>query len=808
MISEEYIEPFRQGLFSGQYNLLLGSGVSLDSTDRYGSALKSVSTLTKELCLLKGLDSSTKLQRISLLLEPHEIDKYLTKPYSNSRPGETVKRLTSFVWRSIYTFNIDDALEAAYESSDRSKQKVESLNYDALFKTQPSKEHLSLVHLHGFVREPEKGYVFSTSQYAQVTRGMCAWMHVLSELIASEPFIISGTSLDESDLEFYLSGRTSNSARANRGPSFLVEPYPNKITDIICRQHGLILVKSTLAEFLKWISERLGHAPSVAQLTIPSLDGIFRAKPIVEEQLKFFSCFDLVTPVMPNPEGDVPAFYFGKLPRWSDLETSIDIPSDDERSLFAKARNWLSGDDNTTKILNVNAETGSGKSTIIRRVGYDLTKEGFVVFCLNFNEAIDSDNASYILSLIHRPTAIIIDGLADHAPSLRSVIANVRLQIPLVIISADRDYRYGHIDRVLGDLNMENIGISMWKVDAYEKLINILHRVGLLSNQDAVHTPRVFAAGLIKDPVAIAMCRAINNFRPLEAIINSLWRDSNTAARHSYAVVALVAYCYPGGVFYPILEKAYHNSNIKEQLDFYCPLPLSYMDEDYIIPLHPIVAERLLHMLSRDKQVFLLEVFSTLANALAPYVNRGTIIARTPESKLAARLFSADKVVRPLLGEYASDFFLHAREAWQWNSRYWEQRALLTQSSDLDLAIQYARHAVAIEAHPFPWTTLASLLTKKLEIVVNGYDAIYSEVIDILLKVIKFESESRSWKPTPHPYSIVFHATESFLNKGGRIMSSRREWIEKNIEYCSKVFSRDETLNNCGDRILEILRKI
>ncbi len=153
MISEEYIEPFRQGLFSGQYNLLLGSGVSLDSTDRYGSTLKSVSTLTKELCLLKGLDPSTKLQRISLLLEPHEIDKYLTKPYSNSRPGETVKRLTSFVWRSIYTFNIDDALEAAYESSDRSKQKVESLNYDALFKTQPSKEHLSLVHLHGFVRE-------------------------------------------------------------------------------------------------------------------------------------------------------------------------------------------------------------------------------------------------------------------------------------------------------------------------------------------------------------------------------------------------------------------------------------------------------------------------------------------------------------------------------------------------------------------------------------------------------------------------------------------------------------------------------
>ena len=195
MLSDDQLEALRPSLFSGHYNLLLGSGVSLDSTDRFGNPLKSASDLTVELCNLKGVKATTSLSRVSSLLDSKETEKYLTQPYFGCRPGESLRRLTSFVWKAAFTFNIDDALEGAYERVTHPKQVIESLNFETAYKTAWTKKDLQIIHLHGFTREPDKGYIFSTNDYSRVTRGLNAWMHVLSELLASEPFIIAGTSL-------------------------------------------------------------------------------------------------------------------------------------------------------------------------------------------------------------------------------------------------------------------------------------------------------------------------------------------------------------------------------------------------------------------------------------------------------------------------------------------------------------------------------------------------------------------------------------------------------------------------------------
>ena len=806
MIKAEHLEQLRHTLFTGQYNLLLGSGISLDSFDKKDNPLKSARDLNEELCKLKGLDSGTRLQRVSLLLDEKEIDSHLTQPYLGCRAGATVKKLTSLVWKNIFTFNIDDALEAAYESNKNTKQKIESLNFDTLFKTQPNKATTSIIHLHGYVRESDKGYVFSSVQYGRVTRSMCAWMHALSNMMASESFIISGTSLDEPDLEFYLAGRSPSSGNSKRGPSFLVEPYPNKLTEALCKDHNLVLVKATLLDFMNWITEQIGDAPTVTQLTVPSIDGIFRAKPIVEDQLNFFECFELVRPSSPNPDGDVPYFYLGKNPRWSDFESSVDVPSDDERRVSAIARNWLGGAEIGTKIINICGEAGDGKSTALRRAGYDLAKEGHVVLCLNQNSPIDPKNVASVLSLANRPIALLIDGLADNAPQFREAISAINIQKPIVIISADRDYRKSHLDRLIGDLNIDYIDITPWSIDSYEKLIDKLHNVALLANSEAVYHPRQFASRLMGDTVAIATCRALNNFNPLEKIVRSLWGDADKDARRSYATAALAEHCYAGGVRYAILDGAYRNPNLDFQLEEYCPLPLTYVDnDDYVVPLHPSVADRLLKMLAREKVDILLEVFCSLSKSLSPYVNRNTTIARTPESKLAARLFSAEKVVRPLLGTAAKDFYDQTHDDWRWNSRFWEQRAILTQTDNIDLAIQYARHAVAIEDHPFPWTTLASLLFKKLITTKTGQRSLFDEIFELLTKIIRFESESKSLRPTPHPYSILLDSTAYYLSNGGIIAPKGKDWIANQISFCNQKFSRDTSITSKAESLSKLM---
>lgn len=72
MLSHELIDSFKSSLFAGQYNLLLGSGISLDSLDKNGKNLKSASDLTKQLCEIKGVDINTPLSRVSLLLDADE----------------------------------------------------------------------------------------------------------------------------------------------------------------------------------------------------------------------------------------------------------------------------------------------------------------------------------------------------------------------------------------------------------------------------------------------------------------------------------------------------------------------------------------------------------------------------------------------------------------------------------------------------------------------------------------------------------------------------------------------------------------
>lgn len=767
----------------------------MDSTNGAGKSLKSAGVLANELSTLKGLDPNTPLSRVSMMLDDREIDKYVTQPYSSCRAGETVKRITSFIWKTAFTFNIDDALEAAYETTVHPKQQLESINFDENYKTPKDKSQLLAVHLHGFTRQSEKKYVFSSTEYARVTRGMNAWMHVLSELIASEPFIISGTSLNEPDLDYYLAGRTDASARTNRGPSILVEPYPDKLTELLCQRHGLILVKAKLGDFLGWLTEKLGRSPSVGELTIPSVQGIFSPRFTPEKQIVFFSDFELVRRATSNPEGDISPFHFGKTPRWSDLESLCDIPTTDEQRLGAKVRNWLANGGTNAKLICLLAEAGAGKTTILRRTAYELCKEGQIVFLLTANAAIDAENVLQMLSEINHPVTIVVDGLAAHSPSLRTIMTQLVAKKPVAFICADRDYRRNHIDRVIGDLNIEYEKVDNWDRDRYELLIEKLFRLGLLAQHDSVHHPKKFAGELANDTVAIATCRALNNFKPLETIVRSVWRDATADDKRSYAIAALAEHCYDGGIYYPILEKAHPNNFLRNQMKLVCPLPLTYADDsDYVYALHPVVADRLLTMLGREKPEWLLEIFSSLANALAPHVNRKTTISRTPEARLAARLFSSEKVVRPLLGGHADSFYEKTQPAWKWNPRYWEQRALLTQTSDIDLAIQYARHAVAIEEHPFPWTTLASLLVKKLDAIQTGHASIFEEVVDLLQMVVRHERASKAWRPTPHPYTVLFHAVSIYLNFDGKLSPKVTEWLFQQMEYCKNTFARDKTL--------------
>lgn len=575
MLPPEVFSEFRSSLHAGHYNLLLGSGVSLDSMDSKGEKLISAAALAEVLCGLKKAKAGTSLARVANALTKEEVKEHLTDRYKKSSPGKTVGLITNFVWRQIFTFNIDDALEAAYAKNKHSRQKNEPLNYHENYRTTLNKGTVYSVHLHGFVGDSEAGYVFSTSDYARVTRGLNPWMHVLSELLSSEPFIISGTSLNESDLDFYLSGRNESSPRANRGPSILVEPFPDALTQSDCERYGLILVKSTMSEFLEWVVKEFGSSPTVDELVVPQNDNIFRPALTRIERISFFSSLKIIRAVSREANPERSAFLYGQPPGWSDLESSLDVLGSNDARLIEDLDNFFNSSASGLRILCAVGGAGSGKTTAIKRSAYDYVKRGMLVLWLGGRSSANIDIILKGLSSIDVPYVLVVDNLADHIALVRSVFHKIKMRNKVVILSGERSYRRQYMDRSISDLPIKFINIKDWSKNEHLRLIERYRQFGLVGDPAVVRSPQRFSIKLVGDSVAVATCRIMNDFKPLDGIIASLVGESNNNDVMSYAIAALSEYCYSAGVQYPILNRAWDNPRLEDQIAYDCALPLA-----------------------------------------------------------------------------------------------------------------------------------------------------------------------------------------------------------------------------------------
>jgi hypothetical protein len=208
-------------------------------------------------------------------------------------------------------------------------------------------------------------------------------------------------------------------------------------------------------------------------------------------------------------------------------------------------------------------------------------------------------------------------------------------------------------------------------------------RFRLVGDSFATKSPQDFAAQIHKEPVAIQVCRILNDFRPLERIVESLWLASQNEDRLPYLCVALAQYCYSAGVRYSILQAIMGPMKPIGKLMAQVPLRLaeSAVQDDFVVAMNATLAERVLRRVADRENDILSVAFKGLAGALAPHVNRKAVMRRSPEARLAGRLFDADKVVKTLLGSSAEDFYVCVQKLWEWNSRYWEQRALLKAES-------------------------------------------------------------------------------------------------------------------------------
>jgi len=207
-------------IYAGEYQLLAGAGISLDSVNINGENLLSGRELEGLIKNVKGVDGDYRLNDLYELLDEREVELFLTKGFTVYEPGKTTMKILNLPWRRIWTLNIDDALE---RGCDAAGIDYKSINFNDIYSDVLPGE-LQIVHLHGFVGRSGDGYVFSLGEYSRILHTPRPWFEILAESISTEPFIICGTNFNEFDIEYYL-GFMKDSIRPEAiPPSVYVNP--------------------------------------------------------------------------------------------------------------------------------------------------------------------------------------------------------------------------------------------------------------------------------------------------------------------------------------------------------------------------------------------------------------------------------------------------------------------------------------------------------------------------------------------------------------------------------------------------------
>ncbi|SFR81558.1 SIR2 family protein [Sphingomonas jatrophae] len=805
MFSSEQNERLIRDVRTGRYSLLVGAGASYGGFNRDGIPLPLGGTYAAELADHKKVPTSTPLQRVFALLGEDERQTLVIDRFSGCTPSDALKALPSFVWKRVFSLNIDDALQAAYETPKRLQDQI-TRNYRDAYEDDPSLASVPIIHLHGWVGKAEDGFIFSRDEYLRQLHHHNPWMVVLAESLPVDPFIIMGTALDEFDLEYYMSMRTPTTARPDRGPSILVTTSDNAITRHDCAKYGLELFLGTSTDFMLALNRLVADRPTPIGLIPETSRALFPATLSAKDLATFATDFTRV-PSAAEPNIDDPSFLLGRAPSWSDLVSQLDVAREQTSAIVTLVQNLLVAEKDRPSLVYLKDDPGGGKTTILRRLAFEFSRLSVPVLICSALGRIEPKFTASMIDLIDGPLVIIVDNFADQVHSIADTI-QILEKTDLVFVAAERVYRDRYIMQALHGVSVtrrNGLRLVQRETDA---LFQNYSDAGFLGDRSAPRDIDRFSGALTSEPIAVACCRIMNDFRPLDGIIRSLLEQHNSTEKKRYLIAALAQFCINGGLRESILVSASGAIGLTNQLRSSHHLPLAVTEEvggsRFIAPLNATIGQRALTIVATDNIELLLDVFIALANSIAPRVNRAAIRRRSPEARLAGRLFDFDEVAEKFLGPSARKFYAAVQERFKWNSRYWEQVALLhlaqfqakQPSSEgweqLDLAVRHARHAVVVERHPLTLTTLGKVLLAQMAAPEGSAPASFTDAFRELDDAIILEQ--RWLRSNAQPYVVLFRGTRDYLSMGLRLSSSQINKLNEHAKYARSTFSDDDDL--------------
>ena len=370
---------------------------------------------------------STNIQNIE---GNEKLRKFLIQRLHPVETSKALRHIPCIKWDSIYTVNIDYAIETAYTST---ANKVQNLVPIVLPDDPSSSDHeieVSYLKLHGCLMKPESNIIFSHRDYTQAREKNLRLFANLTVKLCESCLLFIGFGFEDSDFhDVWQSVKSYGGTSSRLKPTFLVKPKPSPSFIKSMATEGVTVIDSDSNAFLPWMKANLVRIPvSIEDKIIERGSGItswakeklsVELPPILADTIRK-NCqiiSELKKPVR-LPENST--FLIGSYPYWDDIQNNLPIKRELQGEIVKDINNWLQT--KKTRISLLLGAAGYGKSTLAMQTAYDISSnEEIIVLWVRQNINFDPTPISEFCRLVHKKVIIFFDNGAKFMSSIRKL---------------------------------------------------------------------------------------------------------------------------------------------------------------------------------------------------------------------------------------------------------------------------------------------------------------------------------------------------------------------------------------------------
>jgi hypothetical protein len=627
---------------NGNVALFAGAGFSADARNSLGDGPPVGSQLSALLAnesewQYGGEELPIVYSQAQAHLGSADLQALLRRLYRHCDPSAWQRLIPQFYWFRIYTTNIDDVIENAYQSAS-AVQRVEPIICPADYEDRdPFFQTVQCVHLHGSILDFSKPLTFSLQDLAQQTAKPNPWYQALVEDMDWRSFVFVGTRLTESPFHHYLALRTQRQggAREFRAKAYYVNQNVGPIWRRQLESQNFVVIEETAQDFFTSL------LPAV-QARVPDQNELLRNRyPEYIEAIntgafdlhrKVLRQFEMVSGESVGSERVERTFFFdGAEPTWTDIRNGVDA----EREITSEFLTMLRQPVNGVRVFAFTGQAGSGKSTTLRRLAFELAREGETVYFSKMAEKLDQAAILEVVNVLGtRKMFFFLDDARSHVNEVNELLARINAEANVTFILADTPHIL--LPRLERAININAIMVEMPRLirPDCERIIGKLEEFGFagaLSNKTREWQLREFL-GRSKQQLLVAMKEATSG-HGFNVIIENEYRTlTSDQARLAYAIACL-AYMHGAPIRRRHLLACLDGSDVDKiktlEVDLNGVVLRWGRSENFLAPRHRVIAD---HVVSgavpfEVRHVAVIRLLTQISAEMTPR----NIKQRTPE---------------------------------------------------------------------------------------------------------------------------------------------------------------------------------